>query len=153
MNLTKKVGLDDVLGQMKGKRVIMRVDFNCPVKEGVVKDNTRIRATLPSIKAILKAEPKCLILMSHLGRPDGKRTEKDTLKSVSVALEELLGNKVNFLGDCVGGEVEKACLTADKSEVILLENLRFHPEEEGSSVGEDGKKVKCSKEDVEKFRD
>lgn len=91
-------------------------------------------------------------MMSHLGRPDGKVNQKYSLKPVVPELEKLLGSKVEFLDDCVGPEVEKAVNAASGGQVILLENLRFHAEEEGSSKDAEGKKVKADKADVEKFR-
>lgn len=90
--------------------------------------------------------------MSHLGRPDGKVNEKYSLKPVVPELEKLLGSKVTFAPDSVGPEVEKIVNNAKDGEVILLENLRFHAEEEGSSKDAEGKKVKADKADVEKFR-
>lgn len=90
--------------------------------------------------------------MSHLGRPDGRRQEKFSLAPVAAELEKLLGKKITFLNDCVGAEVEAACADPASGSVILLENLRFHPEEEGSSKDESGKKVKASPEAVNTFR-
>ena len=90
--------------------------------------------------------------MSHLGRPDGKPNPKYSLQPVVPKLEELLGKKVIFTEDCVGPEVEKTVNSATGGQVILLENLRFHAEEEGSSKDAEGKKVKADKADVEKFR-
>ena len=90
--------------------------------------------------------------MSHLGRPDGKRNEKYSLKPVVPELEKLLGKKVVFTNDCVGKEVVDTVNQASGGEVILLENLRFHPEEEGSSKDAEGKKVKADKAVVDEFR-
>lgn len=90
--------------------------------------------------------------MSHLGRPDGKITEKYSLKPVVSELEKLLGKSVIFTDDCVGTKVEEAVNNASGGQVILLENLRFHAEEEGSSKDADGKKVKADKEKVQEFR-
>lgn len=90
--------------------------------------------------------------MSHLGRPDGKRNEKYSLKPVVPELEKLLGKKVIFTNDCVGKEVEETVNKASEGQVILLENLRFHAEEEGSSKDAEGKKVKAGKEQVAEFR-
>ena len=90
--------------------------------------------------------------MSHLGRPDGKRTEKYSLKPVVPELEKLLGEKIIFADDCVGPEVEKTVNEASGGQIILLENLRFHPEEEGSSKDAEGKKVKADKDKVADFR-
>ena len=90
--------------------------------------------------------------MSHLGRPDGKRVEKYSMKPVIPELEKLLGYKVMFCNDCVGKEVEETVNKAGRGEVVLLENLRFHAEEEGSSKDAEGKKVKADKEKVQEFR-
>ena len=91
--------------------------------------------------------------MSHLGRPNGQVNEKYSLKPVVPELEKLLGKKVTFAPDCVGTDVEKIVNEAKEGDVILLENLRFHAEEEGSSKDAEGKKVKADKENVAKFRD
>ena len=149
--LSKKLGLAAIKESLKGKRVVMRVDFNVPVKEGVVTDPTRIRATLPSLRCIFESGASSLVLMSHLGRPDGQKSEKNSMKPVVPILQELMGRPVTFLEDCVGEEVEKACASPPEGSLILLENLRFHGEEEGSAVIE-GKKVKCKEEDVVTFR-
>lgn len=90
--------------------------------------------------------------MSHLGRPDGKRNEKYSLKPVVVELEKQLGQSVIFTDDCVGKEVEDTVNKASDGQVVLLENLRFHAEEEGSSKDAEGKKVKADKEKVAEFR-
>jgi len=94
-----------------------------------------------------------VILMSHLGRPDGKRSEKDSLKPVSVELEKVLGKKVHFLNDCIGKEVEDFCKNLKPGDVVLLENLRFHVAEEGKIVDEKtGAKIEASKEEIQEFR-
>src|SRR4029077_6756409 len=93
-----------------------------------------------------------VVLMSHLGRPDGKRVEKFSLKPVAKKLEELLGKPVKFLNDCVGPEVEAACAELKSGEVVLLENLRFHIEEEGKVKNKDGSKTKADPEKVQGFR-
>jgi phosphoglycerate kinase len=90
--------------------------------------------------------------MSHLGRPDGKGNPKYSLKPVVPELEKLLGRPVTFLDDCMGKDVEEAVSQAKDGQVILLENLRFHAEEEGSYKDADGKKVKADKDKVEEFR-
>ncbi|MDD5652727.1 MAG: phosphoglycerate kinase, partial [Candidatus Omnitrophica bacterium] len=115
---------------LKGRTVLMRADFNVPQDANLnITDDTRIRATLPTIKYILKSGAKRLILMSHLGRPDGKVVEKYSLQPVAKKLGELLGEPVKFLNDCVGDNIKKECGGA-KERVVLLENLRFHAEEE-----------------------
>jgi len=119
----------------KNKNVLVRADFNVPQDADLkITDDTRIRATLPTIKYILENGAKKLILMSHLGRPDGKVVEKYSLKPVAIRLKELLGLDVKFLNDCVGDNVKKEIDSA-KERVILLENLRFHAEEEGNDAG------------------
>jgi len=112
-----------------GKRVLMRVDFNVPVKDGEVGDDTRISAAMPSIR-YLQQKGAGLVLMSHLGRPKGEPNPKYSMKPVAARLERLLRQPVAFASDCVGPEAEaKAAALAD-GQVLLLENLRFHPEEE-----------------------
>ncbi|GFT27403.1 phosphoglycerate kinase 1 [Nephila pilipes] len=138
---------------LKNKRVLMRVDFNVPIKDGVVSNNQRIVAALDSVKYALDNGAKSLVLMSHLGRPDGKRNEKFSLKLVADELKKLLGRDVKFLSDCVGPEVEAECADPAPGSVILLENLRFHIEEEGKGVDASGAKVKANPEDVKKFRE
>ena len=149
--LSSKLGLKHILPQIKGKRVLMRVDFNVKIKEGKIKDLTRITSTIPSIKAILDNGAKSLVMMSHLGRPDGHVVPSDSMKPIVPVLEELLKKKVTFVNDCVGPTVEEACKDPKEGSIMLLENLRFHPEEEGQKVT-NGKKEKSSKEDIAKFR-
>lgn len=149
--LSKKLAIDNIPHLIKGKRIIMRVDFNVPIKEGKIKDLTRINGALPSINYCLENGAQSVVLMSHLGRPDGQRVEKHSLKPIVPALEDLLKKKVEFLNDCVGTEVERTCQSASNGKIILLENLRFHLEEEGKGVI-NGEKVKANKDDVAAFR-
>ena len=136
---------------LAGRRAIMRVDFNVPVKDGKVESDKRLRASLPSIRHVL-GQGASLVLMSHLGRPDGQKLPKYSLKPVAEKLSELLGQPVTFLPDCVGPEVEKACAALKPGQVALLENLRFHIEEEGKVKKEDGSSVKADPEAVKAFR-
>lgn len=116
----------------KDKTVIMRVDFNVPLDEDLkITDDTRIKAALPTIKYILGQDVKKLILMSHLGRPNGKVRPEFSLVPVAKRLEELLGEPVEKLNDCIGDQIKNKLAASDKK-VILLENLRFHKEEEGN---------------------
>lgn len=125
-----KMTVKDV--DLSNKKVLMRADFNVPQDANLsITDDTRISATLPTIKYILEKGPKKLILISHLGRPDGKRVEKYSLKPVSARLSELLGQPVKFLNDCVGEGIAKE-IDASKEKIVLLENLRFHAQEEAN---------------------
>jgi len=138
---------------LKDKRVLMRVDFNVPLKNGVITNNQRIVAALDSIKYALEKGAKSVVLMSHLGRPDGTPNDKYTLKPVAEELKKLLNREVIFLSDCVGTEVEAACADPATGSVILLENLRYHVEEEGKGVDSSGNKIKAAPENVKKFRE
>nr|QBH73946.1 phosphoglycerate kinase [Brunneria borealis] len=137
------------------KRVLMRVDFNVPIKDGKITNNQRIVAALKSVKYALDNNAKSVVLMSHLGRPDGTRNMKYTLKPVYEELKRLLGRSaVYFLDDCVGTDVEQACADPkEKGSVFLLENLRFHVEEEGKGVDANGQKIKATAEQVKQFRE
>lgn len=150
MSLSNKLSVKDL--DVAGKRVFIRVDFNVPLDGKTITNNQRIVAALPTIKYVEEHKPKAIILASHLGRPNGEKNDKYSLKPVATELEKLLGKKVTFLDDCVGPEVEKAVNSASNGEIFLLENLRFHAEEEGSSKDKDGKKVKADPEAVKKFR-
>jgi phosphoglycerate kinase len=112
----------------------------------------RIVGAVPTIKYAIEKGAKAIVLASHLGRPDGKPNAKYSLAPVVPELEKLLGKKVTFTKDCVGKEVEDTVNAASGGEVILLENVRFHAEEEGSYKDENGKKVKVDKEKIEAFR-
>jgi phosphoglycerate kinase len=114
---------------LAGRRVLMRVDFNVPIKNGEIKDDTRIRSSLPTIRYALERGARVVILCSHLGRPKGKPTPEYSLKPVAERLSALLGRPVVFAEDCVGAPA-KAAIDRAGSGIVLLENLRFHPEEE-----------------------
>lgn len=125
-----KLSIKDL--ELKGKRVLMRVDFNVPLAEDLsVSDDTRIKAVLPTIEYALSKGAK-IILMSHLGRPDGKVVDKLKLDPVANKLSQILGKSVRKLNDCVGEDVEKEVKNMRSGDIILLENLRFHPEEEAN---------------------
>ncbi len=114
---------------VQGKRVLVRVDFNVPLKNGKVMDDWRLRATVPTIRYLTERGVQ-VILISHLGRPKGKRDEKHSLRPVAQRLSELLGQPVAFAEDCVGEVAERAVAALQPGEVLLLENLRFHEGEE-----------------------
>jgi phosphoglycerate kinase len=145
-----KLSIDKL--ELGGKRVLIRVDFNVPMKNGQITNNQRIVAALPTVKYALEKGAKSVVLMSHLGRPDGKKVDKYSLKPLVDELKKLLGKDVLFLNDCVGPEVEAACASPATGTVILLENLRFHIEEEGKVTAEDGSKIKADPKKVEEFR-
>ncbi|KAF9932602.1 phosphoglycerate kinase [Linnemannia zychae] len=149
--LSEKLIMDQV--DLNGKRVLMRVDFNVPMADGKITNNARIVAALPSIKYALDHGACSVVLMSHLGRPDGKKVEKYSLAPVAKELSTLLGKDVEFLDDCVGHKVEEVCAAAKDGKVILLENLRFHIEEEGKVKDKEGNVTKASEADVKKFRE
>jgi phosphoglycerate kinase len=114
---------------VKGRRVFVRVDFNVPIKNGVITEDTRIRASLPTIKYLID-KGATVILASHLGRPKGKPNPEFSLAPVAARLAELLGRPVTFAEDCVGEKAKAAIDKAGPGGVVLLENLRFHAEEE-----------------------
>ena len=117
-----------------GKRVLMRVDFNVPIENGAVSDATRIEAALPTIRYLLERRAR-LVLMSHLGRPRGEPDPKYSLEPVRERLERLLGRPVAWAPDCVGADAEARSRALADGELLLLENLRFHPEEERNDAG------------------
>src|SRR5271168_2045280 len=114
---------------LRGKRVFIRVDFNVPLKDGVVTDDTRIRETIPTLKLAIEKGAR-LVLASHLGRPKGGPDAKYSLKPAAKKLEELLGKPVVFAADCAGSSTEAQSKSIKDGEVLLLENVRFHAEEE-----------------------
>jgi phosphoglycerate kinase len=136
-----------------GKRALIRVDFNVPQDKatGAITNNQRIVAALPTIEHVL-GHGGSVVVMSHLGRPNGQKVDKYTLQPVAVELEKLLGKPVKFVPDCSGPAAEEACAKLHPGDVVLLENLRFHLEEEGKSKNEDGSSVKADPAQVAAFR-
>ena len=129
-----KKTLQDV--ELKGKKVIMRVDFNVPVKEGVIKDDTRIKGALPSIKYVID-NGGSLILMSHMGRPDEKGITSDTtMKIVADYLSKMLGKEITFVADCA--EADAAVASMKEGDIVMLENTRYHKEEQAKCKQKDG---------------
>ena len=139
---------------LAGRRVLLRVDFNVPQDKatGAITNNQRIVAALPTIRFALD-QGASVVLMSHLGRPDGQRIAKYSLRPVAAELGKLLGKPVTFLDDCCGPSVEAACAKPEPGSVILLENLRFHIEEEGKVKLEDGTSKKADPAAVAAFRE
>jgi phosphoglycerate kinase len=119
---------------VKGKRVLVRVDYNVPIKDGAVGDDTRIRAAMPTLQYLLD-HGAAVILCSHLGRPKEGPDPKFSLKPVAAHLSKLLGKPVAFAEDCIGPTAEAAAKALKPGEVLLLENTRFHPEEEKNDPG------------------
>jgi phosphoglycerate kinase len=114
---------------LRGKRVLVRVDYNVPIKDGSVGDDTRIRAAMPTLKYLLE-QGAAVILCSHLGRPKGSPNPKYSLRPVATHLSELMGRPVAFAEDSIGPVAEEAAKALNPGDVLLLENTRFHPEEE-----------------------
>ena len=123
----RKMTVDDI--DASNKRIVMRVDFNVPMQDGKIMDDTRIVSTLPTIEHLLSSGAS-LVLMSHLGRPKGKVVPELSLSPVAEALGEYLNMKVKFLPNCIGKRTKNALKNLEKHRVVLLENLRFHSEEE-----------------------
>lgn len=114
---------------LRGKRVLVRVDYNVPIKDGSVGDDTRIRAAIPTLEYLLDQDA-AVILCSHLGRPKGSPNPKYSLRPVATYLSELMGRPVAFAEDCIGPVAEEAAKALNPGDILLLENTRFHPEEE-----------------------
>ena len=141
-----KLSIEDL--SLKDKRVIMRVDFNTPIDgNGKITDNTRIRLAIPTIEYILK-HGASLILMSHLGRPKGEKDKKYSLKPIAIHLSSLLGKDVEMANDCIGKEVEETASSLASGNILLLENLRFHPEEENPDLNPEFAKSLASLADI-----
>ena len=123
-------GIDDLLKRgVRGKRVLVRADLNVPLKDGDVADDTRIRASLPTLRRLLEAGAR-VVLVSHLGRPKGARRPELTLRPVAPRLAALLGTGVSFCESCVGEPARAAVAELEPGQLVLLENLRFHAGEE-----------------------
>jgi phosphoglycerate kinase len=125
----------DTLGSLAGKRVIVRCDLNVPVKDGVITDDGRVRASLPTLNRLLEAGAR-VVVVSHLGRPDGAPEAKYSLEPVAGRLSELLGKPVAFARDTVGQEASEAVAGLGEGEIALLENLRFNPGETSKDESE-----------------
>jgi len=126
--LQKKSLLDIKKSEISGKKVLVRVDFNVPLQQGRILDDTRILATLPTISYLAKNKAK-VILTSHLGRPNGKVEEHLRLKPIAKRLEELVGKQIHTVDNCIGPSVNQKINTLENGEILLLENIRFHKEE------------------------
>ena len=122
-----KLSINDL--DLNGKRVFIRVDFNVPLENGRVTDDTRIRETLPTLQYAMEKGAR-LVLASHLGRPKGKPDPKYSLKPAAEVLAKLLGKPVDFAADCIGADAESKSKALQNGGVLLLENVRYHAEEE-----------------------
>ncbi|KAF8821973.1 phosphoglycerate kinase PGKI [Cardiosporidium cionae] len=151
--LSQKLNIEDIADQLNGKRVLIRVDFNVPLLNGKVTDTTRIVATIPTIQYVISKGAASIILMSHCGRPNGRVQSKYSLRPVESILSNILQREVLFLEDCVGTTVEVACRTAKPGAIILLENLRYHIEEESKGEDANGAKLSATKEAIDAFRE
>lgn len=147
----KKLSIRNV--DLAGQRVVMRVDFNVPMKDGKITNNQRITAAVPTIKFALDGGAQSIVLLSHLGRPEGRVQSKFTLAPVAVELEQVLGVKVTFVDNCVSDEALAATASPAKGSVFLMENVRFNIEEEGKGVTESGEKIKADGDKVTQFRE
>src|SRR5690348_1825891 len=125
----------DSLGDLKGKRVIVRCDLNVPLKDGQITDDGRVRASLPTLNALIHAGAR-VVVISHLGRPDGEPDAKYSLEPVAQRLSELLGKPVVFAHDTVGSAAADAVESLDEGDVALLENLRFNAHETSKDAAE-----------------
>uniref|UniRef100_A0A2K5L1L1 Phosphoglycerate kinase n=1 Tax=Cercocebus atys TaxID=9531 RepID=A0A2K5L1L1_CERAT len=152
MSLSNKLTLDKL--DVKGKPVIIRVDFNVPTKNNQITNNQRIKAAAPSIKFCLDNGSKSVVLMRHLGRPDGvPMPDKYSLEPVAVELKSLLGKDVLFLKDCVGPEVEKTCTNPAAGSVILQENLRKGKDASGNKAKAEPAKLAAFQASLPKLGD
>jgi phosphoglycerate kinase len=115
---------------LKGKRVLLRADYNVPVENGVISDDYRIKQSLPTIKYILEQTGSSLVIVSHLGRPKGPDDKEFSLKPVAAHLAKLLGKEVKLAPDCIGDETKKMAAELKPGQILLFENVRFHPQEE-----------------------
>lgn len=151
--MSSKLGIDAV--DLADKRVFIRVDFNVPfdkVTRTNITNTQRIDAALPTIQYALEKGAKSVVLASHLGRPSGQPNPKFTLQPVAQVVSEKLARPVTFLPDCVGEATESACASPEPGTVFLLENLRYHIEEEGKGIDTEGNKIKADEEKVVEFR-
>lgn len=150
--LSKKLALKNIPNLIKDKKVLIRVDFNVPTKDGQITDTTRIKESAASIRFAKENGAKSIILMSHLGRPNGFKNEKYSLKPIVNTVSEILNEQVHFVDDCVGQKVQDTVSSADGGKIVLLENLRFYAAEEGSSTDNNKVKTKEKPEVIKQFR-
>lgn len=156
------ISLEDISNQFEGKRVLIRVDYNVLIKEtNEVKltEIFKIEKTIPTIKYVLSKGAKSVVLISHLDEPNGKVIKELSLKNLTKKLDMLLGRCVIFIEECVGDKVEKQIQENEEKEeyhnglIFLLENLRFHKEEQGFYINEEGKKIYCEEKELINFRE
>jgi len=150
--MLKKLTIDKIGANLINKIVLIRVDFNVPIKNGKIADDTRIKESIKTIQYALDQGASSVVLMSHLGRPNGKKNPKYSLEPIVPTLSNLINKKVEFVNDCIGEQVQKTVKNGEKGQVFLLENLRYYAAEEGSIEKEDGTKEKEKKDVIESFR-
>lgn len=136
---------------VKGKRVLLRVDYNVPIQDGEITNNYRIVATIPTFNYLFKKGAKSIVILTHLGKPFGRKNRKLSLQILVPEIEKCLGRVVIFLPEGVGQKTEKACANPTPGSVFLLENLKFHIEEEGQGVNDRGVKIQAEKDDILKY--
>lgn len=145
----RKLTLRDI--HVENRRVLIRTDFNVPIKDGKVEDRTKIEAHVPTIQLALDRGARAVILMSSLGKPRGRKIPEMSLQPVAYELSDLLHREVIFVHDCVGAEASKACAHPEPGSVILLENMSFHAEEQGYGIDQNGEVVQPSEESRRAF--
>lgn len=154
-DLSSKTTIKDI--NVKGKRVLLRVDFNVPMKKldngsMEIADPSRMIKTCPTILHLLSQKPKSLVIISHMGRPRGRKVKDLSLEPLVKPLSQMINHPVTFLEDCVGPNIEAECANPPDGTVFLLENLRFHLAEVGRGVDKHGKKAKATQEFKDFYR-
>lgn len=146
-----KATLDHILKLIPTRRILLRTNFDVHVQNGKVKEEKKIFAAVPTIRKLLDSGANSITIISHMNHPDGKHNPEHSLKPVAKVLEELLARKIIFLEDCIGADVQTTCKNAQPGSIIMLENLRFHPQEQGFYRGVGETKVEIKKDIMRSF--